>query len=77
MHRNITVGALMAAIAGTLTTRVLLAHGDSTPTEVGTITTDLRATSTGAGVQISYRRYRRDIAIAFLRMAWATWTARS
>ena len=67
----------MTVTAGTLTTRVLLAHGQSEPVEVGTITTDLRATGGGAGVQLSARRYRRDLAVAFLHMAWHTWTTRA
>ncbi|GGH34151.1 hypothetical protein [Microbacterium album] len=64
----------MAAIAGTLTTRILVATGDSEPTEVGTVTTDLHATGNGAGITLSARRWRRGLALAFLRMAWATWT---
>ena len=64
----------MAVTAGTLTTRILVATGDGKPTEVGTLTTQLRATDRGAGVTISTRRWRRDLALAFLRMAWHTWT---
>ena len=67
----------MAVVAGTLTTRVLLAHGDSILVEVGTVTTDLLAVGRGEGVQLSMRRYRRDLALGFLRMAWATWTNRT
>ncbi|MFI8593742.1 hypothetical protein ACIGCK_04840 [Microbacterium sp. NPDC078428] len=67
----------MAAIAGTITTRVLLAVGDAEPTEIGSLTTNLHATGSGAGVALSARRWRRSLAIAFLRMAWATWTTRS
>lgn len=63
----------MTAIAGTLTTRVLLAHGDGKPVEVGTVTTELHAIGKHAGVQLSTRRYRRSLAAAFLRMAWHTW----
>ena len=64
----------MAVTAGTLTTRILVATGDGKPTEVGTLTTQLHATGRGAGVVISTRRWRRDLALAFLRMAWHTWT---
>ncbi len=67
----------MTAIAGKLTTRVLLVHGNSTPTEVGTITTKLHAISNGAGVKLSTRRYRRDLALAFLRMACHVWRQRA
>ena len=66
----------MAVTAGTLTTRILVATGDGKPTEVGTLTTQLHATGRGAGVVISTRRWRRDLALAFLRMAWHTWTTR-
>lgn len=66
----------MAVTAGTLTTRILVATGDGKPTEVGTLTTQLRAAGRGAGVVISTRRWRRDLALAFLRMAWHTWTTR-
>ena len=63
----------MTAIAGTLTTRILLAHGDGEPVEVGTVTTELHAIGKNVGVQLSTRRYRRDLATVFLRMAWHTW----
>ena len=66
----------MVVTAGTLTTRILVATGDGKPTDVGTLTTQLHATGRGAGVTISTRRWRRDLGLAFLRMAWHTWTAR-
>lgn len=65
----------MAAIAGTLTTRVLIAIGDGEPAEVATVTTQMHATGSQAGVSLTMSKYRRDLAIAFLRMAWHTWTA--
>ena len=64
----------MAAIAGTIKTRILLATGDSEPHEVGTVTTELHALGNGAGVTLGTRRWRRGLALAFLRMAWHTWT---
>lgn len=64
----------MAAIAGTIKTRILLATGDSEAHEVGTVTTELHAMGNGAGVTLSTRRWRRNLALAFLRMAWHTWT---
>lgn len=66
----------MAAIAGTIDTRILIATGDAEPTEVGTVATELRALVGRPGVALSVRRWRRDLAIAFLRMAWATWAMR-
>jgi hypothetical protein len=66
----------VAAIAGTIDTRILIATGDAQPTDVGTVTTYLHATGNGSGVALSTRRWRRDLALAFLRMAWATWTTR-
>lgn len=66
----------MAAIAGSIDTRILIATGDAEPTEVGTVTTELHALKSGAGVELSSRRWRRDLALAFLRMAWATWMMR-
>jgi hypothetical protein len=64
----------MAATVGTIRTRILLATAGAEPTEVGTVTTTLRGTS--GGVSLSSRRWRRDLALAFFRMAWATWTTR-
>ena len=66
----------MAAIAGTIDTRILVAVGDAEPAEVGTLTTELRSTGHGAGVTLSARRWRRSMALAFLRMAWVTWSMR-
>jgi hypothetical protein len=66
----------MAAVMGTLDTRVLLAVGDGEPAEIGTLTTELHATGRGAGVVVSTRRWRRSLALAFLRMAWETLTMR-
>ncbi|AXA95450.1 hypothetical protein [Microbacterium sp. PM5] len=67
----------MTATIGTLTTRVLIAHGDAKPIEVGTVTTEVHALSDGTGITLSTRRYRRDLATAFLRMAWHTWKTRA
>lgn len=69
----------MTATIGGLKTRVLIAHGENcAPVEVGTLTIPLRASSVGHGVgQISMSRYRRDLAIVFLRMAWGIWRARA
>lgn len=66
----------MAAVMGAIDTRVLLAIGDGEPAEVGTLTTELHATGRGAGVVVSTRRWRRSLALAFLRMAWTMWTMR-
>ncbi len=66
----------MAVVAGTIKTRIILATGDAEPTEVGAVTSELDALGDRAGVTLSTRRWRRDLALAFLRMAWATWTAR-
>jgi hypothetical protein len=67
----------MAAIVGTLDTRVLVAVGDGEPVEVGTLTTQMHGTGSRAGVTLSTRKWRRDLAIAFIRMAWHTWTNRT
>lgn len=66
----------MATVAGTIDTRILVATGDAEPTEIGTVSTEMHALGNGTGVAISTRRWRRDLALAFLRMAWATWTMR-
>lgn len=66
----------MATIAGEMKTRILIAIGDAKPVEVGTMTTELHALGKRAGVTLSTRRWRRDLTLAFLRMAWHTWTTR-
>lgn len=66
----------MAAIAGRLSTRILVATGDAEPTELATFATTLHATGTHAGVTIATRRLRRDLTLAFLRCAWHTLTHR-
>lgn len=68
----------MTATIGELKTRVLIAHGDGAPVEVGTLSTTLRASSAGHGVgRISMSRYRRDLTLGFLRMAWHIWRGRA
>ena len=70
----------MAVSAGTIDGRVLVAIADAPPTEVATFTADLTATrhltGHGATVELDTRKWRRAVAIAFLRIAWHTWTRR-
>lgn len=71
----------MAVSAGTIDGRVLVAIGDATPTEVATFSADLTVTRHlavhGATLERDTRKWRRNVAIAFLRIAWHTWTSRS
>lgn len=66
----------MAVVAGTISTRVLLAVGDTEPVEVATIDTDLHPGDTEHEVMLTSRRWRLSLALGFLRMAWATATMR-
>lgn len=70
----------MAVSAGTIDGRVLVAIGDAIPTEVATFTSDLTVTrhltGHGATLKLDTRKWRRAVAIAFLRIAWHTWTSR-
>ena len=71
----------MATTVGTVDAQVLVAVGSAAPTKVATITMDLaatrRPTRTGATVELDTRRWQRSLAIAFLRIAWHTWTNRT
>jgi len=66
----------MAQQIAKLNTRVLVATGDSAPTEIGTIESNLyaRPTHTDADLVFNKRRWRRALAVTLLRMAWAAWT---
>lgn len=66
----------MATTIGTIDTAILLKLGDSTPIEVATITPAIRATRTGATVQVNTPKWRRTLALTFLRLAWYLWTSR-
>jgi hypothetical protein len=66
----------MPVVAGTLTTRVLIAVGDIEPVEVATIPTHLHVGDNDPGVVLNSRRWRLSLALGFLRMAWATATMR-
>lgn len=68
----------MTATIGGLKTRVLIAHGDGAPVEVGKLTVALCASSVGHGVvQVRVSSYRRGLALGFLRMAWHIWRGRA
>lgn len=68
----------MAAIIGKIPTRVLVAFGDSDPVEVAQIEYKLSATREGDHVfaEVDERRWRRRMALGFLRIAWSTLTTR-
>ncbi|RZT59329.1 hypothetical protein EV140_1934 [Microcella alkaliphila] len=66
----------MATTVGTIDTAVLLKVGDSTPIEVATITPTIRATCTGATVHVNTPKWRRTLALTFLRLAWHLFTSR-
>ena len=65
----------MTASIGTIKTRVFIATGNASPVEVGTVTSTLHADGLGTGVVVSTRRWRRDLALALVVMAWNVWTA--
>lgn len=70
----------MAAIIGTVPTRLLISTGDGEPIEIGSFDFDMVVTgrrSATPGVTISMRRWRRRLTVLLIRMAWATLTARS
>lgn len=62
--------------AGTLTTRILIATGTSEPTELATITTDIKSTRNSEGATLSLGHWQRALALGLLRAAWTTLTAR-
>lgn len=66
----------MAAVAGTITTRVLIAVADGEPIEVASLPTQLTASRPGPGVVLNSRRWYLSLALGFLRIAWATATMR-
>lgn len=61
----------MAVVRGSVTTRVLVAVGDTEPVELATLTTRLRPSRRGPGVVLYLRR---GLALGFLRLAWAAAT---
>ncbi|MDI9889961.1 hypothetical protein [Microbacterium sp. IEGM 1404] len=68
----------MAVHFGNVPTRIMVGIGDAEPSEVARIDFELTA-STRDGktvVQGNSRRFRRRLALAFLRVAWMAWTAR-
>lgn len=64
----------MAVVRGSLTTRVLVAVGDTEPVELATLTTRLRPSRRDPGVVLNLRR---GLALGFLRLAWAAATTRA
>ena len=64
----------MAVARGSVTTRVLVAVGDTEPVELATLTTRLRPSRRGHGVVLNLRR---GLVLGFLRLAWAAATKRA
>lgn len=66
----------MAVAVGSIDTRILIAVGSAEPVEVGTLTVklDAKLAADGTSAVLDARRWRRGMAVAFVRMAWATLT---
>lgn len=68
----------MAVHFGSVPTRIMLGIGDAEPGEVARIDFELTASTRNGKtvVQANSRRFRRRLALTFIRIAWLAWTAR-